>query len=100
MSHSLVAVRHRARRARITRDHRIKSPLGMHSDSAFRHKPSPILARLARSNRGRRAGSNQHLRRQTRPPCPVLPQCNNAERGTHDAIDGALWWVGGGKNLC
>jgi len=26
MNHSLVAVRHRARRARVTRDHRIKSP--------------------------------------------------------------------------
>ena len=26
MNHSLAAVRHRARRARVTRDHRIKSP--------------------------------------------------------------------------
>jgi len=27
MNHSLAVVRHRARRARVTRDHRIKSPL-------------------------------------------------------------------------
>ena len=27
MNHSLAAVRHRARRAQVTRDHRIKSPL-------------------------------------------------------------------------
>ena len=39
LNHSLVTVRHRARRARVTRDHRIKSPLQMQRSQRFSAPP-------------------------------------------------------------
>ena len=41
LNHSLATVRHRARRARVTRDHRIKSPLRMQWWYCFSAPPWP-----------------------------------------------------------
>ena len=49
-NHSLVAVRHRARGALVTRDHRMKIHWEFNGHGTFQHPPSPILARLRRAN--------------------------------------------------
>jgi hypothetical protein len=52
MNHSLVAVRHRARRARVTRDHRIESPVTTLFTTAYTNNPQHSTTRQTTQRRG------------------------------------------------
>ena len=77
MNHSLTVGRHHARRARVTRDHRIKSPtVNAMAAILLSTPPSPILARLRRAEL-KLLHQNSNCTTDTVSPISRIPQEHN-----------------------